>query len=69
MKKDRSQFVSKCPNCQYIKAEHLNPCGLIQELYVPTWNWEAININFIVVSISTQMQYYSTWGIVDRLTK
>ena len=28
MKKDITEYVSKCPDCQQVKAEHLNPGGL-----------------------------------------
>ena len=28
MKKDIADYVTKCPNCQQVKAEHLKPDGL-----------------------------------------
>ena len=28
MKKDVAEYVAKCPNCQQVKAEHLNLGGL-----------------------------------------
>ena len=37
MKKDIAEYVAKCPNCQQVKAKHLNPCGLTQIIDVPTW--------------------------------
>ncbi|XP_069144426.1 uncharacterized protein [Solanum lycopersicum] len=30
-----------------VKAEHLKPCGMTQIIEVPTWNWEAINMDFV----------------------
>ncbi|XP_069154525.1 uncharacterized protein [Solanum lycopersicum] len=36
LKRDIAEFVSKCPNFQQVKAEHLKPTGLIQEMGVPT---------------------------------
>ena len=48
LKKDIAEFVAKCPNCQQVKAQHLKPSGLTQIINVPTWKWEAINMNFVV---------------------
>ena len=39
MQKDIAEFVVKCPNCQQVKAEHLNLGGLLQEIQVHTWKW------------------------------
>ena len=69
MKKDRAEFFAKCPNCQQAKAEHLKPGGLLQEIQVPTWKWEDINLDFVVGLPRTKKQYDSIWVIVDRLTK
>ena len=30
IKKDIADYVAKCPNCQHVKVEHLNPSGLTQ---------------------------------------
>ena len=48
MKKDIADYVAKCPNCQQVKAEYLKPGGLTQIIEVPTWKWEAINMDFVV---------------------
>ena len=47
-KMDIAQFVSKCPNFQKFKDEHLNLSGIIQDMGVPTWKWEEINMDFFV---------------------
>ena len=69
MKKDIADYVAKCPNCQQVKAEHLKPGGLTQIIEVPTWKWEAINMDFVVGLPRTRRQHDSIWVIVDRLTK
>ena len=69
MKKDIEEFVSKCPNYQQVKAEHQKLGGLLQEIQVPTWKWEAIHRDFVMVLPRTQRQYDSIWVVVDRLTK
>ena len=52
-----------------MQAEHLKPDGLLQEIQVPTWKWEEINMDFVVGLPVTQKQHDSIWVIVDRLTK
>ena len=47
MKKDVDEFVAQCPNCQQVKVEHQKPVGLVQEIVIPLWKWEAINMDFI----------------------
>ncbi|XP_059310025.1 uncharacterized protein LOC132061185 [Lycium ferocissimum] len=47
MKKDMAEFIVSCPNCQQVKIEHQNPCGLLQAIEILTWKWEAITIDFI----------------------
>ena len=69
MKKDIAEFVAKCPNCQQVKVEHQKSSGLLQEIQVPIWKWEDINMDFVVGLPRTQKQYDSIWVIVDRLTK
>ena len=49
IKKDISMFVEECSDCQQVKAEHLKPGGLTQSNEIPTWKWEAINMEFVVV--------------------
>ena len=35
MKKDITEFVSRCLICQQVKAEHQRPTGLLQSLPIP----------------------------------
>ena len=69
LKKDMAKFVSMCPNCQQVKAEHQKTGDLLQEIQVPTWKWEDINMDFVVGLPQTQRQYDSIWVVVDSLTK
>ena len=45
MKRDIVDFVAKCPNCQQVKVEHHKPGGMTQEIDIPTWKWEVINMD------------------------
>ncbi|KAA3487500.1 Transposon Ty3-I Gag-Pol polyprotein [Gossypium australe] len=47
MKKDVSEFVSRCLICQQVKAEHQVPSGLLQPIMVPEWKWDRITMDFI----------------------
>ena len=69
MKKDITEFVAKCPNCQQVKAEHQKLGVLLQEIQIPTWKWEDINMDFVVGLPRTLKSYDSIWVVVDRLTK
>ena len=37
MKRDISEFVTKCLICQRVKAEHQFPSGLLQSIRIPEW--------------------------------
>ena len=69
MKRDITNFVSKCPNCQQLKVEHQKPGGMTQDINVPTWKWEVINMDLITGLPHTRRQRDSIWVIVDRMTK
>ncbi|KAH0720092.1 hypothetical protein KY284_005122 [Solanum tuberosum] len=69
MKRDIANFVAKCPNCQQVKVEHQKPGGMPQEINIPTWKWEVINMNFITSLPHTRIQHDYIWVIIDRVTK
>ncbi|XP_069154546.1 uncharacterized protein [Solanum lycopersicum] len=43
--------------------------SLTDEIEIPTWKWDMINMVFITGLPRTQRKYDSIWVIVDRLTK
>ena len=47
MKRDIGEFISKCMNCQLVKAEQKKPSGLLQPLEIPTWKWEQISMDYL----------------------
>ena len=69
MKKEITDFVSRCLTCQQVKAEHQKPAGKIQLLPIPVWKWEKITMDFVTGLPRTQRQHDVIWVIVDRLTK
>ncbi|KAH0775084.1 hypothetical protein KY290_012221 [Solanum tuberosum] len=49
--------------------EHQGPGGLTQDIDIPTWKWEEVNMDFVVGLPRTRRQHESIWVIVDRFTK
>ena len=48
MKRDISEFVTKCLVCKRVKAEHQVPSGLLQSIRIPEWKWDRITMDFVV---------------------
>ncbi|KAH0669267.1 hypothetical protein KY285_023426 [Solanum tuberosum] len=69
IKKDIAEFVAKCSNCQQVKVEHQRPGGLAQNIELPEWKWEMINMDFITCLPRSRRQHDSIWVIVDRMTE
>ena len=69
MKRDVSEFVTKCFVCQRVKAEHQVPLGLLQPIIILEWKWDRITMDFVVGLPLTGRKHDSVWVIVDRLTK
>ncbi|GJX58205.1 putative reverse transcriptase domain-containing protein [Tanacetum coccineum] len=69
MKKDMAMYVSKCLTCSKVKAEHLKPSRLLQQLEISEWKWEKITMDFITRLPRTSSGHDAIWVIVNRLTK
>ena len=69
MKRDVSEFVTKCMVCQKVKAEHQVPLGLLQPIKTLEWKWDRITMDFMVGLPLTGRKHGSIWVMVDRLTK
>ena len=69
MKRDVSEFVTKCLVCQKVKAERQVPSGLLQLIRIPEWKWDRITMDFLVRLPLTGRKHDSVWVIVDQLTK
>ena len=69
VKRDVSEFVTKCMVCQKVKTEHQVPLGLLQSIRIPEWKWDRITMDFVVGLPLTRRKHDSVWVVVDRLTK
>ena len=47
MKRDVTEYVSKCLMCQQVKAEHQVLTGLLKPLPIPQFKWDNISIDFV----------------------
>jgi len=61
--------VTRCFDCQPVKAECKHPVGLLQVIAIREWNSEVISMDFITGLPKTVKQHDSIMVIVDRLTK
>ncbi|TYJ98666.1 hypothetical protein E5676_scaffold507G00570 [Cucumis melo var. makuwa] len=69
MKREVTDFVSRCLVCQQVKAPRQRPTGLLQPLSVPGWKWESVSMDFITGLPRTLKGYTVIWVVVDILTK
>ena len=69
LKKDVVEFVAKCLNFQQVKVEYQRPEGLAQNIEIPEWKWEMINMDFIIGLPRSRRQHDSICVIVDKMTK
>ncbi|GKF95986.1 putative reverse transcriptase domain-containing protein [Tanacetum coccineum] len=69
MKRDVTEYVSRCLTCFKIKAEHQKPLGLLQQPEISEWKWEKLTMDFITKFPKSSSGYDTIWVIMDRLTK
>jgi hypothetical protein len=69
MKKDVSDYIARCMECQKAKAEHMHPTGLLQPLSIPEKKWEVITMDFITGLPRMNKQHNSIMVVFDKLTK
>ena len=48
MKRDVSEFVTKCLVCQRVKAELQVPLRLLQPIRILEWKWDRITMDFVI---------------------
>ncbi|KAA3480758.1 Retrotransposable element Tf2 [Gossypium australe] len=68
MKRDISEFVSKCLVYQQVKVEHQVPSGLLQPILIPEWKWATMTMKFVSGLPLTPRKKDAIWVAVDQLT-
>ena len=69
MKRYTTDFVSNYSNSKQVKVEHQKQGGMTQEINIPTWKWDVINMDFIIGLPRTRREDNFIRVIVDRMTK
>ena len=69
MKKDVSDFVTKCMVCQRVKVEHQVLSGWLQPIRIPAWKWDRSTMDFVVGLPLTGRKHDSVWVVIDQLMK
>ena len=69
MKSDVVDFVSKCLECQQVKADHRHPAGLLQPHDIPETKWEVISMDFVVGLPLTSSRHNAILVVVEKLNK
>ena len=69
MKHNIVQFVTKCLECQRVKANHRHPVGLLKPHDIPMSKWEVIYMQFVMGFPLTSQRHNAILVIVDKLTK
>ena len=47
MKREITEFVVGCLECQRVKAKHRYPVGPLHPNEVPEWKWQIISMDFV----------------------
>ncbi|KAA3487651.1 DNA/RNA polymerases superfamily protein [Gossypium australe] len=63
LKRDVTEFVSKCLTCQKVKVEHQFPSSLLQLIQIPQWKWERVTMDFVSRLPLTPTKKDSVWVI------
>ena len=68
LKTDVQRFVAECLVCQQNKVETIRTLGLLQPLAIPSFHWEEVSMDFIIVLLKFEGKSV-IMVIFDRLTK
>lgn len=69
MKRERTNYVSRCLTCLQVKVEHQKPYRKIQQLEMPEGKWELLTMDIITKIPRIAKGYDTIWVVVVRLTK
>jgi hypothetical protein len=69
LKKDITDYLAKCLECQQVKVEHRHPAGLLQPLPIPKWKWEINSMDFITELPKSTKKNDAIMVVVEKLSK
>ena len=59
MKREITEYIARCMECQKVNAKHRQLTGLLQPLPIPEWKWEVVTMYFIIGLPRTDKQHDS----------
>jgi hypothetical protein len=68
-KREITEYIARCIECQKVKDEHRHPVGLLQTLPIPKWKWEVMKMDFIMGLPRTGKLHDLIMVVVDNLKK
>lgn len=69
MKRKVDVYISRCLECQKVKAKHRHTTRLLQPIHIIEWKREIISIDFITKLPWTMRRHDFIMEVVDKLTK
>jgi hypothetical protein len=69
MKREIVEYITRCMECQKVKAEHRHPTELLQPFPIPEWKWEVMTMDFIIGLPRTGKLHDSIMVVVDKIAK
>jgi hypothetical protein len=69
MKREIIEYITRCMECQKVKAEHRHPAGFLQPLPIPEWKWEVVTMDFITGFPRIAKLHDSIMVVMDKFTK
>ena len=68
MKKEVTEYLARCLECQHVKSEHSHLAELLPLLPILEWRWETISIDFITGLPNSRKKNDSIIVVVDNLS-
>jgi hypothetical protein len=69
MKREIAYYITRCMECQKVKADHRHPTWFLQPLPIPEWKWEVVTMDLITGFPRTCKHHDSIMVVVENLTK
>jgi hypothetical protein len=69
MKREVTNFITRCLEYPKVNVEHKNSAGLLQPLPILGWKWEFVMIDFIIKFPRTSKQHDYIIVVVYKLTE
>jgi hypothetical protein len=69
MKRDVTNYLARCMECQKVKARHRHLAGFLQPLPITEWKWELVTIDFITKLPRIARKHDYIMVVVDKLIK